>query len=52
MLPTLFLKGLSLKKQHEILHLAKLVHMQCEEHNIHTVVDLGAGLVLIFIIHL
>lgn len=43
-LPSLFLKGLTPKKQHEILHLTNLVRKQCLEENISTIVDFGAGL--------
>jgi len=44
-LPKNFRIGLSQKKQHEIIHLANLVHEQCMSHNIRTIIDLGAGLV-------
>lgn len=44
-LPQKFKIGLSRKKQHEIIHLAHLVHTQCKLHDIQTIVDLGAGLV-------
>lgn len=44
-LPQKFKIGLSRKKQHEIIHFAHLVHMQCKLHNIQTIIDLGAGLV-------
>lgn len=44
-LPKNFQIGLSHKKQHEIIHLAHLVHAQCESQDIKTIVDLGAGLV-------
>ncbi|EZA49271.1 Protein RRNAD1 [Ooceraea biroi] len=43
-LPKNFRTGLSQKKQHEIMHLANLVHEQCTPHNIQTIIDLGAGL--------
>ncbi|EFN62886.1 UPF0431 protein C1orf66-like protein [Camponotus floridanus] len=43
-LPQKFKIGLSQKKQHEIIHLAHLVHTQCKLYNIQTIVDLGAGL--------
>ncbi|XP_029671383.1 methyltransferase-like protein 25 [Formica exsecta] len=43
-LPQKFKIGLSRKKQHEIIHFAHLVHMQCKLHNIQTIIDLGAGL--------
>ncbi|XP_029175954.1 methyltransferase-like protein 25 [Nylanderia fulva] len=43
-LPHKFKIGLSRKKQHEIIHLAHLVHTQCKLHDIQTVIDLGAGL--------
>ncbi|KMQ96588.1 protein rrnad1-like protein [Lasius niger] len=43
-LPQKFKIGLSRKKQHEIIHLAHLVHTQCKLHDIQTIVDLGAGL--------
>lgn len=44
-LPTNFQVGLSKKKQHEIMHLAHLVHKQCALHKIKVIVDFGAGLV-------
>jgi len=44
-LPKNFRIGLNQKKQHEIMHLANLVHEQCMSHNIQIIVDLGAGLV-------
>jgi hypothetical protein len=47
-LPKIFMKKLSLKKQHEIFHLAQAVHKQCSLQNILTIVDLGAGLVNIY----
>nr|XP_012220945.1 PREDICTED: methyltransferase-like protein 25 [Linepithema humile]XP_012220946.1 PREDICTED: methyltransferase-like protein 25 [Linepithema humile] len=43
-LPQSFRTGLSLKKQHEIMHLAHLVHTQCKSHDVQTIIDLGAGL--------
>ncbi|EFN77509.1 methyltransferase-like protein 25 [Harpegnathos saltator] len=43
-LPQNFRIGLSRKKQHEIMHLARLVHVQCKPYNIQTIIDLGAGL--------
>ncbi|XP_032669325.1 protein RRNAD1-like [Odontomachus brunneus] len=43
-LPQNFKIGLSRKKQHEIIHLARLVHAQCKPHDIQTIIDLGAGL--------
>ncbi|XP_011861448.1 PREDICTED: methyltransferase-like protein 25 [Vollenhovia emeryi] len=43
-LPQNFKIGLNTKKQHEIMHLAHLVGVQCERHDIRTIVDLGAGL--------
>lgn len=43
-LPKNFQIGLSRKKQHEIMHLAHLVHEQCVSKNIKVIVDLGAGL--------
>ncbi|PBC25399.1 hypothetical protein APICC_09447 [Apis cerana cerana] len=43
-LPKKFQIGLNLKKQHEIMHLAYLVHMQCTSQNVKTIIDLGAGL--------
>ncbi|CAL7948465.1 unnamed protein product [Xylocopa violacea] len=43
-LPKNFQIGLSCKKQHEIIHLAHLVHVQCTSQNIKIIVDLGAGL--------
>ncbi|XP_017789596.1 PREDICTED: protein RRNAD1-like [Habropoda laboriosa] len=36
--------GLSLKKQHEIIHLTHLIHTQCAPQNIKIIVDLGTGL--------
>jgi hypothetical protein len=44
-LPNNFKIRLGQKKQHEIMHLANLVHEQCVSHNIQTIIDLGAGLV-------
>ena len=44
-LPKEFVKHLSPKKQHEIFHLARVVHEQCEKLKISLIVDLGAGLV-------
>lgn len=44
-LPEAFMKKLSMKKQHEIFHLAQLVHKQCILQRISLIVDLGAGLV-------
>ncbi|XP_072748542.1 uncharacterized protein [Anoplolepis gracilipes] len=46
-LPQKFKIGLSQKKQHEIIHLAFLVHTQCKVHDIQTIIDLGAGLTLL-----
>ncbi|CAK9833151.1 Methyltransferase-like protein 25B [Anthophora retusa] len=43
-LPKNFQIGLSLKKQHEIIHLTHLIHIQCVPQNIKIIVDLGAGL--------
>lgn len=43
-LPQKFRIGLSKKKQHEIMHLAQLVHTRCKSHGIQTIIDLGAGL--------
>ncbi|XP_048265902.1 probable methyltransferase-like protein 25, partial [Bombus terrestris] len=43
-LPKDFQIGLNCKKQHEIMHLAYLVHMQCAPLNIKVIIDLGAGL--------
>ncbi|XP_011494904.1 PREDICTED: protein RRNAD1-like isoform X2 [Ceratosolen solmsi marchali] len=43
-LPKAFMKKISIKKQHEIFHLAQLVHKQCSLQNISIIVDLGAGL--------
>ncbi|XP_012064152.1 PREDICTED: methyltransferase-like protein 25 [Atta cephalotes] len=43
-LPQNFKIGLSEKKQHEIIHLAYLVDVQCKQHDIRTIIDLGAGL--------
>ncbi|XP_034194968.1 methyltransferase-like protein 25B isoform X3 [Osmia lignaria lignaria] len=43
-LPKSFQIGLSCKKQHEIMNLAHLIHMQCTSQNIKVIVDLGAGL--------
>lgn len=43
-LPEAFKKKLSIKKQHEILHLTQLIHEKCLAHNIRLVVDFGAGL--------
>ncbi|OXU19287.1 hypothetical protein TSAR_002749 [Trichomalopsis sarcophagae] len=43
-LPDAFLKKLSIKKQHEIFHLAHLVHKQCSSQNLSCIVDLGSGL--------
>lgn len=44
-LPQNFKIGLSQKKQHEIMHLANLIGIQCKRHDIRTIIDLGAGLV-------
>ncbi|XP_015602097.1 methyltransferase-like protein 25 [Cephus cinctus] len=43
-LPECFLKGINKKKQHEIIHLAQLVHEQCRAHKLENIIDLGAGL--------
>ncbi|XP_078038149.1 methyltransferase-like protein 25B isoform X2 [Augochlora pura] len=43
-LPKEFQLGLNNKKQHEIVHMAHLVHMQCAPLKIKVIVDLGAGL--------
>ncbi|XP_076633206.1 methyltransferase-like protein 25B isoform X2 [Colletes latitarsis] len=43
-LPKNFQIGLNDKKQHEIMHLAHLVHKQCAPHDINVIIDFGAGL--------
>ncbi|XP_043527491.1 protein RRNAD1-like [Frieseomelitta varia] len=43
-LPKNFQIGLNCKKQHEIMHLAHLIHLQCAPQNIKIIIDLGAGL--------
>ncbi|KAI4473839.1 hypothetical protein M0802_015922 [Mischocyttarus mexicanus] len=43
-MPQQFIKGLNPKKQHEIIHLAQLIHKQCETLNIKVIVDFGSGL--------
>nr|XP_031845613.1 methyltransferase-like protein 25 isoform X2 [Nomia melanderi] len=43
-LPKKFQIGLNDKKQHEIIHMAHLVHMQCAPLKIKIIVDFGAGL--------
>ncbi|XP_076297443.1 methyltransferase-like protein 25B isoform X1 [Lasioglossum baleicum] len=43
-LPKQFQLGLNDKKQHEIVHMAHFVHMQCAPLKIKIIVDLGAGL--------
>ncbi|KAK2579792.1 hypothetical protein KPH14_012184 [Odynerus spinipes] len=42
--PQQFIKGLNPKKQHEIIHLAQLVHTKCQIQNIEVIVDFGCGL--------
>ncbi|XP_076242733.1 methyltransferase-like protein 25B isoform X2 [Calliopsis andreniformis] len=42
--PKNFQTGLSYKKQHEIVHLAHLIHAQCAPKKIKVIVDFGAGL--------
>lgn len=49
-LPNQFLKGLNLKKKHEILALAPFIHEKCKERNINVIIDIGAGLVNISVI--
>ncbi|GLV44671.1 uncharacterized protein CBL_20582 [Carabus blaptoides fortunei] len=43
-LPQDFFKGLSVKKRHEIIRLAPVIHTKCSEHNISVIIDIGAGL--------
>lgn len=44
-LPRNFTTGLGHKKQHEIIHLAQLVHDQCKNCKVDVIIDFGAGLV-------
>lgn len=44
-MPQQFIKGLNPKKQHEIMHLAQLIHAQCKTQKIDVIVDFGSGLV-------
>ncbi|KAF7379047.1 hypothetical protein HZH66_015281 [Vespula vulgaris] len=42
--PQQFIKGLNPKKQHEIMHLAQLIHTQCKTQKIDVIIDFGSGL--------
>lgn len=42
--PKQFIKGLNPKKQHEIIHLAELIHAKCQTQNIEVIIDFGCGL--------
>ncbi|XP_015189445.1 PREDICTED: methyltransferase-like protein 25 isoform X2 [Polistes dominula] len=42
--PQQFIKRLNPKKQHEIIHLAELIHAQCKTLKIEVIVDFGSGL--------
>ncbi|XP_071447203.1 uncharacterized protein [Hetaerina americana] len=43
-IPTELQKGMSPKKQHEVLHLTSFIYHQCLESNLSRILDLGSGL--------